>query len=349
MIRILIAEDSTVVYLLLKHILEKEPDMRDVGHAENGHEAVRLAHELKPNLITMDVRMPVMDGFEATRLIMSTKPIPIVVVTSHVDDPEMRVTFRAIEEGALAVVEKPPGQRHPDFETMRSQLVNTVRAMAEVKVFRHFLQRPSRVAVDIFETCIQQINAAYQLVAIGCSTGGPQALQRILSSMPVGFPIPLMIVQHIAKGFVSGLVEWLQGHTLLKVKPAEDGEALLPGTVYFAPDDRHLVARRDNEGLEASLSEDKPASGHRPSVDVLFKSIAHVCGGHAVGCLLTGMGKDGADGLREMHRAKSHTFIQDEKSSVVFGMPGAALALGVVDQIVQLNQIGAYITSLARR
>ena len=348
-IRILIAEDSKVVYALLEAIFENEPDMQVIGRAENGQQAVRMAHELKPDLITMDVRMPVMDGFEATRLIMSTRPAPIVIVSASIEDRDLRITFRAIEEGALAVVEKPHGPRHPDFESTRRQLVNTVRAMAEVKVVRRYFKRPSLAKVDIFESAIQQVAGAYQLVAIGCSTGGPQALQNILSAIPIGFPIPLAIVQHISPGFIGGMVQWLRGSVLLNVKLAEDGERLLPGTAYVAPDDRHLVVHRGHGGLVARLSDDPPSGGHRPSATVLLKSVARVCGARAVGGVLTGMGKDGADGLLAIKEARGHTFIQDEKSAIIFGMPGAALAIGAVDRVVQLNQIAAYLTSLARR
>ncbi len=349
MIRILIAEDSKVVYALLEAIFENEPDMQVIGHAENGLKAVRMAHELKPDLITMDVRMPVMDGFQATRLIMSKKPVPIVVVSASIEDRDLRITFRAIEEGALAVIEKPHGPRHPDFESTSRQLVNTVRAMAEVKVVRRYFKRPSLAKADIFEGAIQQVTGGYQLVAIGCSTGGPQALQNILSAIPVGFPIPLAIVQHISPGFIGGMVEWLRGSVLLYVKLAEDGERLLPGPAYVAPDDRHLVVHRDHGGLVARLCDDPPSGGHRPSATVLLKSVARVCGARAVGGVLTGMGKDGADGLLAIKEAQGHTFIQDEKSAIIFGMPGAALAIGAVDRVVQLNQIAAYLTSLARR
>lgn len=348
MIRILITEDSQVVGILLKAIFEHEPDMQIVGLARNGREAVQMAHELKPDLITMDIRMPVMDGFEATRMIMSTNPVPIVVISSSVDDEELRTTFRAIEEGALAVIEKPRGLGHPEFDSIRRLLVETVRAMAEVKVIRRRRQENSR-DVDIFEAAIPQRSRAYEILAIGCSTGGPQALKEIISLLPVGFPVPIVITQHISRGFIAGLATWLGGNTLLNVKVVEGGELLQPGTVYFAPDDQHLTVGRSVNGLVARLTQDPPVNGFRPSATPLLKSVASACHGHAIGAILTGMGVDGADGLLEMRRAGCHTIVQDEESCIVFGMPGAAVALDAVDQIVKLESMPAYLTSLVRK
>jgi len=350
MIRILIAEDSQVVAMLLKLILEPEPDMEIVGIAINGREAVQMAHDLKPDIITMDIRMPVMDGFEATRMIMANDPAPIVVVSSSVDDEEMRITFRAIEDGALAVIEKPRGIGHPDFDSTRQELVDTVRAMAEIKVVRRKAIQPTPMdPVDIFESAIPQMTRAYELVALGSSTGGPQALRDILGTLPVGFPVPILIVQHISRGFIGGLVSWLQGNTLLNVKLGEDGEYLQPGTIYFAPDNFHLLARRNGHGLCIELTDSPAVSGFRPSATPLFQSLAKHCQGSAIAGLLTGMGGDGAQGLLEARRSGCQTFVQDEKSAVIYGMPGTAIALGAVDQVVELQKIPAFLTSMVRK
>jgi len=347
MIRILIAEDSDVVALLLKTLFDYEADFEVVGHARNGREAVQMAHELQPDLITMDIRMPLMDGFEATRIIMAASPIPIVVISSSVDDEELRTTFRAIEEGALAVIEKPRGFGHPDFDAIRIELVDTVRAMAEVKVIRRKpFVRPA--TADIFEKAIVQRTKAYHIVALGCSTGGPQALHQILSLLPVGFAVPIVITQHISKGFIGGLVQWMRGNTLLDVKLAEQGEKLQPGTIYFGPDDHHLRVKRNGHGLTVDLTDEPPMNGFRPSATPLFQSLAEHCAGHAIAGVLTGMGNDGAQGLLEARQARCHTFVQDEKSAIVYGMPGTALALDAVDQVVDLDKISAYLTSLVR-
>lgn len=347
MIRILIAEDSKTVALLLTSIFGAEPDMEVVGHASTGREAVTMANALKPSIVTMDIRMPDMDGFEATRMIMSTNPLPIVVISSSVNDIELKTTFRAIEEGALAVIEKPRGITHPEFEKIRVELVNTVRAMADVKVIRRYQARAQMKPVDIFETAIPQKTHAYQVVAIGCSTGGPQALQLILSNIPVGFPIPIVVAQHISRGFLGGLVEWLAGSTLLKVKIAQDGEGLNPGTVYFAPDDYHLLVRRGNGGLAAQLVQTPPVGGFRPSATPLLESVARVCGRTGVGALLTGMGADGAAGLLALREAYGHTFVQDAESVIVNGMPGSAIALGAAVSVVRLADTASYLHHLA--
>ena len=347
MLRILIVEDSSVVAMLLKAIFEQEQDMQVVAHAKNGREGVQMAKELKPDVITMDIRMLGMDGFEATRMIMADNPTPIVVVSSSVDDEELRITFRAIEEGALAVMEKPCGHTLPDFEKIRRDLVDTVRVMAGVKLFsRKRLVQTKDVAVP--ERVIAQRANNYELLAIGCSTGGPQVLHQIFSLLPVNFPVPIVVTQHISKGFVGGLVAWLAGNTLLKVKLAVQGEVLKAGTVYFAPDDQHLLVTRAGAELKVSLNQDAPCNGFRPSVSAMFKSIAQSCNGHAVGALLTGMGVDGADGLLALRQAGSHTVVQDEASAVVYGMPGAAIALDAVDQRVEADKLSAYFSRLVR-
>ena len=348
MLRVLIVEDSDVVSFLLTTIFENETDLKVVGRAKNGLEAVRLNHELKPDVVTMDIRMPVMDGFEATRMIMSSDPVPIVVISSSVDDEELKITFRAIEEGALAVIEKPVGFSNASFESNRLEMLDTVRAMAEVKVIRHRFVKKN--VINIFETAISKEKKTYEVIAIGSSTGGPQALHALLASLPIGFPLPIVIAQHMSNGFISGLASWLNSNSLLTVIVAQDQQLLKPGTVYIAPDDYHLLVARNHNGLLTKLSHDQaPLNGFRPSATPLFNSVAQTCNNQGIGVLLTGMGVDGASGLLTMRQAGSHTLAQDEASSVVYGMPRAAVALGAVDQIVSLNNIAAYLLNLARQ
>lgn len=337
MIRILITEDSAVVALLLKAIFEQEADFEVVGHARNGREAVELAARLQPDMITMDIRMPVMDGFEATREIMSTRPVPIVVVSSSVDDEELRITFRAVEEGALAVIEKPRGINHPDFEQIRRELVTTVRAMAEVKLVR----RRRWVAPQPVRTvsASSRGDRRCDLIAIGSSTGGPQALRTILAALPKDLRVPLALVQHIGRGFVQGLVDWLNGYSGPRCRVAQNGEELLPGHAYFAPDDHHLQVQRIGQSVMAVLKATPPVDNIRPSATPLFRSVAACCAGNAVGVVLTGMGADGAEGLLEMRRAGCVTLVQDEESCVVNGMPAAARALGAAEQVLPLERI----------
>ena len=348
MIRILIAEDSNVVALLLKAIFAKESDMEVVGHARNGQEAVQMTQALRPDLITMDIRMPVLDGFAATREIMSSTVTPIVVISSRVDDEELRTTFRAIEEGALAVIEKPRGLGHPDFELIRNELVNTVRAMAEVKLVRRLPRRRAISQDDIPDAVSSRQSSSYELIALGCSTGGPQALHALLTGLPTSFPLPIAIVQHISPGFVGGMVTWLAGQSLLKVKLAEADEPLQPSTVYLAPDGHHLLVTRAGHELRASLNNGDAVSLFRTSATPFMRSVAKACGNKAIGGLLSGMGADGASGLLDVRNAGGHTFVQDPDSCVVAGMPRAAIAMNAVDKIISLANLALHLRQLTK-
>lgn len=332
MIRVLIVEDSPTLRMLLKTILESDPEITVIGMATSGEEGVRQALALKPDLITMDVHLPGMDGFTATRRIMEQQPTPIVIVSSSVDHHEMMTTFNAIRAGALDVLQKPTSVNHPDFAALREKLITTVKLMAEVKVIRHYRSPVTRREGGERP----QVGRPYALLAIGASTGGPAALNIVLKELPAGFPLPVLIVQHMTTGFTAGLVSWLQLESRLKIKIAEDGEYLRSGTVYVAPDDTHLlVAARGVIGL----SKAPPVSHVRPSATVLFESVARVYGGEAIGVLLTGMGDDGAAGLRLMRERGALTIAQDEATSAVYGMPKAAVELGAADQVLPLSQI----------
>jgi two-component system chemotaxis response regulator CheB len=366
MIRVLIVDDSPTLRLLIRAILESDPELQAVGEARNGEEAVALCHKLQPDIITMDVRMPKMDGFQAIRCIMAESPRPIVVLTSTMSDEELRVSFKALEVGALMVVGKPHGLPGEDPEADR--LILQVKAMAGVKVVtrRRWLQKetptPLRGEPVLSEACPEPRRRVegpaepprdrlrprpapgpVRLIAIGASTGGPPALQIILSQLPADLPVPVVVVQHISLGFVEGLARWLNETTPLRVKVADHGEHLRPGTVYLAPDDQHLGVTQN--GL-VRLSASPPVDRHRPSVTALFESVARNYGAAAVGVLLTGMSDDGAQGLRALHDASSRTIAQDEATCVVFGMPKEAIALGAVEEVLPLEQIGARLGAL---
>lgn len=349
MIRILIIEDSPVITTLLKAILNQEADMTVIGCAKNGAEGVQMAESLLPDLITMDIRMPIIDGFEATRHIMSTRPVPIVVISSSVDDEELRITFRAIEEGALAVIEKPAGLQSPNFALIRQNIVETIRAMAEVKLVRRIRhQHRSPMILPLLATSNQK-NVACQVVALACSTGGPQALHTILRQLPKDLPFAIAVVQHISPGFIGGLVKWLDDACALTIKLAEEGEPLQPGCVFFGPDSHHLQIRSHQGALNIQLSQTPPINGFRPSGNPLFTSLALAAPNRSAGGILTGMGNDGAFGLLTMKNAQCHTFAQDQASSIVFGMPGEAIALNAADAVLSLKQIPHHLLSLAQK
>jgi len=345
--KILIVDDHHVVLEGIRRTLVKEQGLVIVGETVDGRDIIQLCEKLKPDIVTMDIRMPVMDGLEATRAIMSLNPIPIVVISSSVSDKELQITFRAIEAGAMTVIEKPRGLTHPEFEAMRAEMVNTVRAMSEVKVIRRRVKtEPAELVRSVATIPVHE--GAYTLLAIGCSTGGPQALQQVLSSLPADFPLPIVIVQHISPGFITGMIEWLQSCMPLKINLAEDNQQLRPGNIYFGPDESHLTVVRDNGNLLTKLTKDKPLNGFRPSATPLMESVAEACGDNAIGCILTGMGDDGAAGLLKLHQKKAYTFVQDETSSVVFGMPGAALAIGAAKSIVKLDEIASHLLDLVK-
>ncbi|PHQ78511.1 MAG: chemotaxis response regulator protein-glutamate methylesterase [Coxiella sp. (in: Bacteria)] len=348
MIRILIVDDSRTIAMLLTAIFEKEPDMEVVGVAPNGKVAIEMTLELKPDIITMDIRMPIMNGFEATQEIMDVQPTPILVVSASVNDNELKIAFNAIESGALAVIEKPPGLEGDDYIKMHSSLMNHIRALSSVAVKRILPKYKDTQSIHLRNadgslTNIRRGQAQNDLVALGTSVGGPVVLGQILSSLPSDFPIPIVIVQHIASGFIDGLVSWLNTSCRLIVKIAEEGEVLQAGVVYLGPKDTHFRLKRNGKDIFVSLSDTPTDSLFMPSINELFTSIAKICPGHAIAGLLTGMGDDGADALLELHKQNCHTFIQDEETCVVFGMPGVAKQLGAHDMELAEDQISNYI------
>jgi two-component system chemotaxis response regulator CheB len=316
----------------------------------------------------MDIRMPRLDGLEATRRIMEQIPTPIVVVSASVDSADLPFTFNAMQAGALEVLEKPAGVGTQNFDLLRERLVTTVKLMSEVKVVRRrprpptgtlapgdgrsstahsasaWDERPYNSTAMAHRPRTGQLSQPAALLVVGASTGGPTALATLLKGLPAGFSLPILIVQHIASGFLPGLVSWLQTTTALPLKVAAEGEIIVAGQVYFAPEDRHLVvAARGMLGT----SQAPPVSHVRPSATVLFKSAAKAYGAEAAGVLLTGMGDDGAAGLKMIHDAGGTTLAQDEATSVVYGMPRVAAELGAVDRVVPLDGMAAAINGLA--
>lgn len=345
MIKVLVVEDSPVVREFLVYILDDDPDIKVIGAVTNGEEAVEAAGKLKPDVVTMDIHMPKMDGFEATRRIMETHPVPIVIVSGSSSVTEVSTTFRAIEAGALTVVARPNGIGHEKHEASVQELVCAVKLMSEVKVVRRWTRERAKrkIAGETQTDAVKQVSSDVQLVAVGASTGGPLVLQTLLSELPEKFPIPVLIVQHISSGFLPGLVEWLAQSSRLTLHVAKHREKMLPGHVYFAPDDFH--AGVDADGL-VLLSKAKPENGLRPSVSYLFRSVAEVFGNRSAGILLTGMGKDGAYELKQLKEKGAVTIAQDEKSCVVYGMPGEAVKLDAARHVLAPDEIAEFLKDL---
>lgn len=347
MIKVLVVEDSPVVREFLMHILDSEPGINVIGTANNGEEALETLKHKKPDIITMDIHMPKMDGFEATRRIMETKPTPIVIVSGSSTAEEVATTFRAVEAGALAIVPRPKGIGHPEHEATAKELVQTVKLMSEVKVIRRWPRPRDLPAVHSAPRVeIHRASAEIKIVAMGASTGGPMVLQRILSDLDKDFSAPILIVQHMTSGFITGFAEWLSQSSNLPARVAADGEYALPGRGYIAPDGFHMGVKA---GGRIALSKDEPDSGLRPSVSYLFRSVANTYGPQGVGVLLTGMGKDGAEELKLMKERGAVTIVQDEKSSVVPGMPAEAIRLGAETYVLSPDRIAAALKNLVKR
>lgn len=347
MIKVLIVDDSATETVLLKKILESDNTIKVIGYAKNGAEAVAMVPILKPDLITMDIQMPIMNGLEATRIIMSKYPTPIVVISSKLDDDILKPTFKALEAGALMVMDKPHDVLSPSFEKTCKHMIASIRSMAEVKcITRRYFNKKATTPLSEKQAATTQ-KTITEVIAIGSSIGGPQALKTIFSQLTPDFPLPIVVVQHMTPGFIGGFTKWLNEDIGLKVKLAENYETLQRGVIYFAPDSFHLAVKNIDQKLTAVLIKGEHVAGFCPSITVLLKSVAEVCGKHGVGALLTGMGSDGAEGLLALRKAGGHTFIQDEKSAVVFGMASVAQSIQAVDKVVALEEIGDYLQHVA--
>jgi two-component system chemotaxis response regulator CheB len=340
MIRVLIADDSATVREYLAYLLGEDPVLEIVGTARDGVEAVAQAERLRPDVIVMDVHMPRMNGDVATRQIMERVPTRVVIVTASSSRDEASVAFRALGAGAVTVEDKPGGLDHPGQAESARRLVETVKLMAEVKVVRRWPRRDH--AAPPFPAPARP-DRTIRVIAIGASTGGPQAVATILAGLPRDLGVPMLVVQHIAPGFTEGLAEWLGQGIRLPVKLAGSGEEVRPGTVYLAPEGQQLgITRNGRIRLTRGAAED----GFCPSASHLFQSVADAYGRSAVGILLTGMGRDGAKGLLTLRQAGGVTLAQDEESSVIFGMPGEAIRLGAAEYVLSPEQIAGMIRSL---
>jgi len=326
MIRLLVVEDSKTVQQALVAAFNADPEIQVVGTAESGEKAVSLARSLGPDIITMDINLTGMDGFQATRAIMSSCPVPIVIVTGKLDPRDSETLFRVMEAGALMVLAKPVPVGTPEHAESVARLVQHVKLMSEIKVVRRTFPASLAGVASPFAPPLPlpRVAAPIKVVAIGASTGGPPLLHRILGALPVDFGAAVLVVQHMADGFTENFVHWLNQGSPLPVRLAVSGMRISPGQVYVAPDGFHMEM---GPGECIALSKAPPENGVRPAVSALFRSVALRCGSQGAGVLLTGMGSDGAQGLKALRDLGAITIAQDRESSVVFGMPAEAIRL----------------------
>jgi two-component system chemotaxis response regulator CheB len=345
-LRLLVVEDSLTVRRRLCEVLGADPELEVIGEAEDGKRAIELCQALRPDAITLDMMLPVMSGLAATEYIMAHCPTPILIVSSSTNRGELFKTYEALAAGALEVMEKPRGDdSDADWER---RLVATIKLIARIKVITHLRARRGAGAPAPDYTPVAATPsprpATCELVAIGASTGGPGAILTILHALPKDFPLPLLVVLHIGEPFGSAFAEWLDGQSAHRVGFVRDGQRLDAPGVWLAPPDRHVVVRH----RKLHLSDAPERHSCRPSVDVLFESLAHECAGAVVACLLTGMGRDGASGLLAIRQAGGTTIAQDEASCVVYGMPREAVALNAAERVLPLAAIGPALVELAR-
>lgn len=343
-IRVLVADDSALAREMLVQILASDDGIEVVGAATDGQEAVELVASERPDLVTMDIHMPRMDGLKAIESIMAFTPVPILVVSSSVYGEGVGRAFDALEAGALEVMKKPEPRDWADLQEIAADLIRRVKLLSRVPVITHLsgkrAARPAGAAAH--DNAAPGAEVRPEVVAIGSSTGGPSALLNVLGRLPAGYPLPILVAQHIAEGFVPGLVAWLDAGCRIRAVVAEDGMPVLPGVAYFAPTGANLTLRRHKLHLH------EPGDGqlYIPSADTLFESVTRSAGPAAIGVILTGMGADGAAGLKLMRDAGATTIAQDEGTSTVFGMPKAAAERGAASVVLPVHDIAAELERL---
>ncbi len=331
-IRVLIIEDSKVIREFLEYIIGQDPRLEVAASVDSAEEALRILARVSPDVISMDIRLPGINGFEATQRIMSEKPTPIVVVSASVECEDLQITMNALQSGALTVLEKPVGTTSADYEALSQRLCTQLAIMSQVKVVR---RHTSARSVLPAERRVTPRRGGYRVVAIVSSTGGPNALVQLLGRLGPDFPLPIALVQHITSSFLEGFAAWLENSSPFSVVIVKERACLTPGTIYVADRDHHLRVLHGRVQVDSG----DPVCAQRPSGTVLFESAADSYGHQALGVLLTGMGEDGAQGLLKLRNKGGHTIAEHESTAVVYGMPGEAVRLGGVCESLPLPEI----------
>lgn len=342
-IRVLVVDDSTLVRKIVTESLESDPQIKVVGTADNGETAIKMTKELNPDVITMDIEMPVMDGLTALRSIIATNPKPVImlsVFTQHGAEE----TFKALEYGAVDFIPKPSSMVSLTLNDIAELLRTKVKSVSQSRVEGGDTQSRKRSAPGLAAqkgiiTPGDRKGGSSRIVGIGTSTGGPAALMQVFTQLPANFPSSILVVQHMPEGFTKAFAERLDSMSNLKVKEAQDRDPVLPGCAYVAPGNSHITLEEKNNSRYVRVFQGEKVSGHRPSIDVLFDSLAATSGKNTVAVIMTGMGRDGADGIVKIKEAGGRTIAQDEETSIVYGMNRVAVEKGGIDDIVPLSEI----------
>lgn len=334
-IRVLVVDDSTFVRQALARMLGSEPDIEVVGMAVDGRDALEKVRTLHPDVVTMDVKMPRMDGLEALRHIMAESPLPVILLSSLAGEGA-EVTLRALDLGAMDFVDKSSVQGNMNLLSLGEELRTKVRAVAGAPVGSRS-ELADALPLPAPSPVVAARPGRADVVVIGTSTGGPPALQAIIPRLPRELASAVLIVQHMPPGFTRSLADRLDAKSPLPVREAEEGDLVVPGVVLIAPAGMHMKVRRRGASVRIHLDEEPRAALHRPSADVLMASVARIFGPRALGVVLTGMGADGVEGLRAIREAGGRTFAESEETCVIYGMPKAAVEAGVVDRMVRLD------------
>ncbi len=345
-IRVLLVEDSQIALLILKSILNSSPDIEVVGEACTGLEALSLIPQVEPDVICTDIHMPKMNGLKFTSEVMARYPRPILVISVSVQKEDTDYVFQLLNAGAVDVFPKPVAGLTKENERLKQELINKIKILSGVKVLtkRRECEITSKSLktknASVFTT---QFDSKPKIVVIGASTGGPQALKELFTELPHNFPVPIICVQHIYVGFLQGLISWLANNCRLSIQIAQVGDQPKPGKIYFPPEQQHLELDAEGRFISSNAA---PVMGHRPSVTVTFNSVAQFYGKATVGVLLTGMGRDGAEGMHEIASVGGMTITQDEATSVVFGMAKEAINLGAVKRVLPIEAIAPMLLTL---
>ena len=345
--RVLIVDDSAFMRRILSDIINSHKDLEVVETAKNGKEATEKLEELNVDVVTMDVEMPIMDGIQCLEWIMKNKPLPVVMLSSLTKEGA-DATLKALELGAVDFITKPTNIFKMNNDDVQKEVTEKIKVASQVRIGkRTSIRRTHKAKLDSTKSVRKSFNTKLsKVVLIGTSTGGPRALQYVIPYIEKNIQGSLLIVQHMPAGFTKSLAKRLNDLSQINVKEAEDNDILMPGHAYIAPGDRHMKIKKVGGGYKIQLSTDKPVSGHRPSVDVLFDSAASEVSTDMLGVIMTGMGSDGAKGMVNLKSKGAVTIAQDEESCVVYGMPKSAVNLGCVDKIVSLQDIADEINKI---